>query len=120
MILSMPIYTPQPHLSTMTLPWSLSELFPECNEYIVRLGWMEDGEHIWVQLLNRPQKLLKVVVIALTSFTSDRDKAPLPYVLWEERTEVWINVSWRHCLEKIIILWEKTSARLASYICIII
>ena len=38
---------------------------------------MGDGEHICVQLLDRPQKLLKVVVIALDSFTSDRDKAPL-------------------------------------------
>ena len=54
---------------------------------------MEDGGHICVQLLDRPQKLLKVVVIALDSFTSDRDKAPLPYVLWEEHTEIWINVS---------------------------
>ena len=54
---------------------------------------MDDGRHIWVQLLDRPQKLLKVVVIALESFTFDRDKAPLPYVLWEEHTEVWINVS---------------------------
>ena len=54
---------------------------------------MDDGRHIWVQLLDRPQNLLKVVVIALESFSSDRDKAPLPYVLWEEHTEVWINVS---------------------------
>ena len=54
---------------------------------------MEDGKHVWVQLLDRPQKLLKVVVIAIESFVSDRDKAPFPYVLWEEHTEVWINVS---------------------------
>lgn len=77
----------------MALPWNLSELFPDCSEYIVRVDWMEDGDHILVQLLDRPQKLLKVVVIALDSFTFDRDKAPLPYVLWEERTDVWINVS---------------------------
>ena len=77
----------------MALPWSLSELFPECSEYIVRVDWMDDGRHIWLQLLDRPQKLLKVVIIALDSFTSDRDKAPLPYMLWEERTDVWINVS---------------------------
>ena len=56
---------------------------------------MEDGEHIWVQLLDRLQKLLKIVVIPLESFVSDRNKTslPLPYVLWEENTDVWINVS---------------------------
>ena len=77
----------------MALPWSLSELFPECSEYMVRVDWMDDGQHIWVQLLDRSHKLLKVVVIAHDSFSSDRDKAPLPYVLWEECTDVWINVS---------------------------
>ena len=78
----------------MALPWSMSELFPECSEYIVRVGWMNDGKHVWVQLLDRPQKLLKVVIITIESFNSNRDKAPFPYVLWEEHTEVWINVSW--------------------------
>ena len=71
---------------------------------------MEDGEHVWVQLLDRPQKLLKVVVIAVDSFTSDRDKAPLPYVLWEEHTDVWINVSLQCCIMEIF-SQEKTFAK---------
>lgn len=70
---------------------------------------MGDGEHIWVQLLDRPQKLLKVVVIALDSFTSDRDKAPLPYVLWEETTDVWINVSQMCCTVKYLEEFSKAS-----------
>ena len=81
----------------MVLPWPLSELFPECSEYLVRVGWIDGGDHIWVQLLDRSQKLLKVVIVAVESFISDTSRskslAPLPYVLWEESTDVWINVS---------------------------
>lgn len=56
---------------------------------------MKDGEHVWVQLLDRSQKLLKVVIISVSSFVSDGSKArsPLPFLLWEERSETWINVS---------------------------
>ena len=78
----------------MALPWTLLELYPDCSEYIARVGWMEDGTRIWVQLLDRSQKLLKVVVIALESFIYEEGNAhpPLPYVLWEESTDVWITV----------------------------
>lgn len=85
----------------MKLPWTLAELFPECSEYLVRADWVENGEHIWVQLLDRSQKLLKVVIISVESFVSDgsRTRAPLPYVLWEESTDTWINVSYHSVLQ---------------------
>ena len=59
---------------------------------------MEDSKHIWVQLLDRTQKRLKVVIIALESFVSEGSNThpPLPYVLWEESTEVWITVRIRY------------------------
>lgn len=78
-------------LTTLLLPWTLNELFPDCSEYIVRVGWMDDGEHVWVQLLDRQQKTLKVVVIAVESFGCKED-SPFPYVLWEEHSDMWINV----------------------------
>ena len=85
----------------MKLPWTLAEIFPECSEYLVRADWMENGEHIWVQLLDRTQKLLKVVIISVESFVSEGSRAlsPLPYVLLEESTDVWINVSYCSVLQ---------------------
>lgn len=85
----------------MKLPWTLAEILPECSEYLVRADWMENGEHIWVQLLDRKQKLLKVVIISVESFVLDGSRAlsPLPYVLWEESTDVWINVSYCSVLQ---------------------
>lgn len=37
-------------------------------EYIVRIGWMPDSQHIWAQLLNRQQNRLELVVIPLDNF----------------------------------------------------
>ena len=59
---------------------------------------------IWVQLLDRKQTQLKLVVVDLEAFvgetTSPDDEAtppddqprPVPYILWEEKSDVWINV----------------------------
>lgn len=47
------------HPLTYHMPWL---------EYIVRIGWMPDSQHIWAQLLNRQQNRLDLIVIPLKNF----------------------------------------------------
>ena len=42
-------------------------LFP-WMEYIVRVGWTEDGENVWVQILDRSQQRLELVLIPESQF----------------------------------------------------
>jgi hypothetical protein len=35
------------------------------NRYLVRMGWTDDGKYVWVELLNRKQTRLKLVVIPI-------------------------------------------------------
>ena len=46
---------------------SLQTLFP-WMEYIVRVGWTEDGENVWVQILDRSQQRLELVLIPESQF----------------------------------------------------
>ncbi|QQP54099.1 Uncharacterized protein FKW44_006814, partial [Caligus rogercresseyi] len=46
---------------------ALENLFP-WMEYLVRLGWMPDGENIWLQILNRRQVLIELVMLPLKLF----------------------------------------------------
>lgn len=93
--------------TTKSLCWELSELFPDCSEYVVRVGWMPDGNHIWIQLLNRPQTQLKIVVVSIEAFildghsdptlrSADAVHTPLVYELLEENSDVWINVRYSY------------------------
>ena len=49
------------------LSFTLETFFPWL-EYIVRIGWTPDGHYVWCQLLDRPQQLLVIVLIPITSF----------------------------------------------------
>jgi len=46
---------------------SLTTSFPWL-EYIVRVGWTDDGTHIWAQLLDRSQQRLELVLIPESQF----------------------------------------------------
>lgn len=48
------------------LPFSLKALFP-WHEYVVRAGWVSDTQ-VWVQLVDRPQTRLELVVIPASCF----------------------------------------------------
>ncbi|XP_046397850.1 dipeptidyl peptidase 9 isoform X2 [Ischnura elegans] len=50
------------------LKHSLSELFPWA-EYLVRAGWLPGGLEVWVQLVDRRQQRLELVIIPLSCFT---------------------------------------------------
>ena len=59
---------------------------------------MPNGKEVWIQLLDRQQKHLLLVVFSIHSFvplnnTENRSVFPLSYVLWEESSCNWISVS---------------------------
>ena len=54
---------------------SLQTMFPWC-EYIVRLGWTDDGQFVWAQLLDRSQQRLELVLIPESQF----ERSSLPKI----------------------------------------
>lgn len=84
------------NIEELRLSVPLCELFPDCCEYLVRFGWMHGGEAVWIQLLNRQQTHTLVAVIDICSFVGYAKKVFVPpkvYILWEERSSIWISVS---------------------------
>ncbi len=70
------------------LPWALKDCFPDC-EYLLRVGWLPGGADVWFLLLDREQRHMQLVVLALGAFTGS---PVLPYILWEETSEHWVEV----------------------------
>ncbi|KAI8149797.1 hypothetical protein BJV82DRAFT_584686 [Fennellomyces sp. T-0311] len=76
---------------------SVNERFP-WTEYIVRFGWLPDGQSVWVQVLSRDQKRMAVLRIKCDQFVSEaeyrQDRRPTSFeILWEESSDNWINIS---------------------------
>ncbi|CAO3571878.1 unnamed protein product [Mortierella alpina] len=82
---------------------SLYKLFPWL-EYIVRFGWLPDGESVWVQILDRRQQITAIITIPLNCFMSvaeqaessdqaEDDLASRIRVIYEEQSDYWINVT---------------------------
>ncbi|KAG9326037.1 hypothetical protein KVV02_000748 [Mortierella alpina] len=82
---------------------SLYKLFPWL-EYIVRFGWLPDGESVWVQILDRRQQITAIITIPLDCFMSvaeqaessdqkEDDIASRIRVIYEEQSDYWINVT---------------------------
>ncbi|CAM0135085.1 unnamed protein product [Umbelopsis sp. WA50703] len=78
----------------------LKDIFP-WMEYIVRFGWMPDGDSVWVQLLSRLQKRIALVRIPLCYFYDGNEYATAPShsqvdsieIMLEENNHYWINIS---------------------------
>uniref|UniRef100_A0A0A9VTT3 Dipeptidyl peptidase 8 n=1 Tax=Lygus hesperus TaxID=30085 RepID=A0A0A9VTT3_LYGHE len=82
----------------------LSHMFP-WMEYVVRAGWTPDSDHVWVQLLDRKQQRLELVLISLENFVepppnvfrfNDKQEetlSPPVYVIGKQTSDVWINVT---------------------------
>uniref|UniRef100_A0A8C6PD42 Dipeptidyl peptidase 9 n=1 Tax=Nothobranchius furzeri TaxID=105023 RepID=A0A8C6PD42_NOTFU len=81
-----------------------SSLFPG-TEYIARVGWTSDGKFGWAVLLDRSQRKLQLVLLPSALFvpvTADPvlrqdsvgavPSSTHPYIIYEENTDVWINV----------------------------
>lgn len=97
------------------MQYPLSYYFPWV-EYVVRVGWMPDSQHIWTQLLNRQQNRLDLVLIALDNFcevcssnsassspngvaadhswqsTLGKQTSPIQ-VIYSQKASTWINVN---------------------------
>lgn len=75
--------------------FALTERFP-WFEYIPRLGWVPDGKNIWLQLLDRKQQKLALVVLPITDFecidNRDMERSSTAAVLIEETSNIWINI----------------------------
>uniref|UniRef100_A0A3B3WH94 dipeptidyl-peptidase IV n=1 Tax=Poecilia mexicana TaxID=48701 RepID=A0A3B3WH94_9TELE len=81
-----------------------STLFPR-TEYMARAGWTIDGKYGWAVLLDRSQKKLQLVLLPPALFIPITEDSTLrqdsleavpsctqPYIIYEETTDVWINV----------------------------
>uniref|UniRef100_A0AAQ5X0F6 dipeptidyl-peptidase IV n=1 Tax=Amphiprion ocellaris TaxID=80972 RepID=A0AAQ5X0F6_AMPOC len=81
-----------------------TSLFPG-TEYIARVGWTSDGKFGWAVLLDRSQRKLQLVLLPPALFIPVTDDPALrqesleavpsntqPYIIYEETTDVWINV----------------------------
>lgn len=90
-------------VDTLELQYPLSVMFP-WMEYLVRAGWTPDSEHIWVQLLDRRQQRLELVLLSVDNFTepppnmynvenSLNPPTPAVQVIYTQYSDIWINVN---------------------------
>ncbi|XP_059915573.1 dipeptidyl peptidase 9 isoform X3 [Gadus macrocephalus] len=86
----------------LVLPFTT--LFPG-TEYIARAGWTTNGKYGWAVLLDRCQRRLQLVLLPPALFIPVTDDPAQrldslqslpgntqPYIVYEETTDVWINV----------------------------
>ncbi|XP_066244864.1 dipeptidyl peptidase 9 [Euwallacea similis] len=84
------------------LQFSLNMMFP-WMEYLVRAGWTPDAEFVWVQLLDRKQQHLELVILSLSNFSALNQlshggqlnslaKSPIVQVIYSQDSLYWINV----------------------------
>ncbi|XP_034937846.1 dipeptidyl peptidase 9 [Chelonus insularis] len=90
-------------IEILELQYPLHYMFP-WMEYLVRVGWTPDAMNVWVQLLDREQKRLELVLLSLDNFC---DPPPNVYnsenhftpssasvqVIYSEESSIWINVN---------------------------
>ena len=74
---------------------------------------------VWVQLLDRRQRHLQLAVIPVTAFTAHPSPPPhpSPYLLWEDTSEHWINVS-NYC--PVTLPWSGSHVATSSGYCVCI
>ncbi|KAI8092722.1 uncharacterized protein BX664DRAFT_347988 [Halteromyces radiatus] len=88
-------------------PDTIECLYPWA-EYIVRLGWLPNGESVWLQLLPRDQTKTVVIQIPCTLFRTEEEEearqntqhhqsqqqhTPKIEELWSEKQDSWVNIS---------------------------
>ncbi|KAL7315947.1 hypothetical protein PS15m_005106 [Mucor circinelloides] len=79
--------------------WGKNEirvLFPWV-EYIVRFGWLPDGQSVWMQLLSRDQQTSAVIKLHLDQFSVEEKDlghdSIQTEILWHETSTAWINIT---------------------------
>lgn len=90
-------------IETLELQYPLHIMFP-WFEYLVRVGWTPDAKNIWIQLLDRKQQRLELVLLSIDNFcepppnvyNSDNNFTPSSasvQVIYSESSSIWINVN---------------------------
>ncbi|KAG8127022.1 putative Dipeptidyl-peptidase 9 protein [Naja naja] len=92
------------HASDMELVHPFATMFPNV-EYIARAGWTRDGKYAWAMFLDRPQQQLQLVFFPPALFIpvpeNEEQRQEFakavpenthPFIVYEEATNVWINV----------------------------
>eukprot|EP01133_Synstelium_polycarpum_P009021 gene9021-10579_t len=76
-------------------------------EYYVRAGWTIDGQSCWVQLLDRKQQRIALVLIPYEDFNETETVYP---VLIDETSSTWINVMDHLCfVDSNRLIWTSES-----------
>ncbi|XP_046431750.1 dipeptidyl peptidase 9 isoform X1 [Neodiprion fabricii] len=87
----------------LELQYPLHIMFP-WMEYVVRVGWTPDAQYVWVQLLDRRQQRLELVLLSVDNFC---EPPPNVYnsenhfalssasvqVIYSQTSNIWINVN---------------------------
>ncbi|XP_053986733.1 dipeptidyl peptidase 9 isoform X1 [Hylaeus volcanicus] len=87
----------------LELQYPLHILFP-WMEYMVRVGWTPDAQYVWVQLLDRKQQKLELVLLSIDNFSepppniynSENHFTPSSasvQVIYSELSSIWININ---------------------------
>ncbi|XP_031832018.2 dipeptidyl peptidase 9 [Nomia melanderi] len=91
------------NIDILELQHSLHIMFP-WMEYMVRVGWTPDAQYVWVQLLDRKQQRLELVLLSIDNFC---EPPPNVYnwenhftpptasvqVIYSEQSPTWINLN---------------------------
>ncbi|KAG5343681.1 DPP9 peptidase, partial [Acromyrmex charruanus] len=90
-------------IEILELQYPLHIMFP-WMEYMVRVGWTPDAQYVWVQLLDRKQQKLELVLLSIDNFcepppnTYNTENHFTPtsasvQVIYSEQSSIWINVN---------------------------
>ncbi|XP_066595856.1 dipeptidyl peptidase 9 [Prorops nasuta] len=90
-------------IEILELQYPLHIMFP-WMEYMVRVGWTPDAQYVWVQLLDRKQQRLELVLLSVDNFCEPPPNvynsenhftlsSPNVQVIYAEHSNVWINVN---------------------------
>lgn len=90
-------------IEILELQYPLHIMFP-WMEYLVRVGWTPDAQNLWVQLLDRKQQRLELVLLSVDNFcepppnvyNSENHFTPSSasvQVIYSEESSIWINVN---------------------------
>ncbi|XP_033329268.1 dipeptidyl peptidase 9 [Megalopta genalis] len=91
------------NIDILELQYPLHIMFP-WMEYMVRVGWTPDAQYVWVQLLDRKQQRLELVLLSIDNFSepppnvynSENQFTPSSasvQVIYSEQSSTWINLN---------------------------
>ncbi|XP_076293768.1 dipeptidyl peptidase 9 [Lasioglossum baleicum] len=91
------------NIDILELQYPLHTMFP-WMEYMVRVGWTPDAQYVWVQLLDRKQQRLELVLLSIDNFSEPppnvynwenqfTSSSASVQVIYSEQSSTWINLN---------------------------